>query len=550
MADVFLSYAREDLPFVQRLTAALQARNRQVWVDLEEIIPSARWMEEIRTSIIEADAVVFVITPDSVVSEVCRIELDYATAASKRLVPILARETTVEDVPPSLVELNWLPFLDSTDFEAGVDRLVEVLDIDIDRVHLHTRLLTQARAWETRARDRSLLLRGDELKEAETWMANQTGHKPAATPAQAQLILASRLAATRRQRGFAFTGVAVAVVMAVLATIAFIQWQTAVHQRQIAEDQTEVATVRGLVAQAEARRGSDPRQALQLGIAAYRIRPTVETGTSLYTTLTSTPLTATLTDRTSVLYGVASSPDGHTLATASNDNTAGLWDVTDRTHPARTATLTGHTSTVSGVAFSPDGHTLATASNDNTDDTVGLWDVTDRTHPARTATLTGHTLSVVAVAFSPDGHTLATGSWDKTAGLWDVTDRTHPARTATLTGHTDVVSGVAFSPDGHTLATASWDKTAGLWDVTDRTQPARTATLTGHTSTMYAVAFSPDGQTLATASYDNTAALWDLREILKLPGHLISWSCAAAGRGLSEEQWNTSAPGIPYRPTC
>jgi hypothetical protein len=148
MADVFLSYAREDLPFVQRLTAALQARNRQVWVDLEEIIPSARWMEEIRTSIIEADAVVFVITPDSVVSEVCRIELDYATAASKRLVPILARETTVEDVPPSLVELNWLPFLDSTDFEAGVDRLVEVLDIDIDRVHLHTRLLTQARAWK------------------------------------------------------------------------------------------------------------------------------------------------------------------------------------------------------------------------------------------------------------------------------------------------------------------------------------------------------------------------------------------------------------------
>ncbi|MGH3721797.1 MAG: toll/interleukin-1 receptor domain-containing protein [Pseudonocardiaceae bacterium] len=51
VADVFLSYAREDLPFVRRLTAALRARNREVWVDLEGIIPSARWMEEIRTAI-------------------------------------------------------------------------------------------------------------------------------------------------------------------------------------------------------------------------------------------------------------------------------------------------------------------------------------------------------------------------------------------------------------------------------------------------------------------------------------------------------------------
>jgi hypothetical protein len=109
VADVFLSYAREDLPFVRRLTAALRARNRQVWVDLEDIIPSARWMEEIRTGITEADAVAFVITPDSVVSEVCRTELDYATEVSKRLIPILARQTPLGSVPSALAELNWLP---------------------------------------------------------------------------------------------------------------------------------------------------------------------------------------------------------------------------------------------------------------------------------------------------------------------------------------------------------------------------------------------------------------------------------------------------------
>jgi len=72
------------------------------------------------------------------------------------------------------------------------------------------------------------------------------------------------------------------------------------------------------------------------------------------------------------------------------------------------------------VAFAPDGHTLATASWDNT---VLLWDVTDPARPRRLGDpLTGHTDAVFAVAFAPDGHTLATASSDKTVLLWDLKD--------------------------------------------------------------------------------------------------------------------------------
>ncbi|MCA1682067.1 MAG: hypothetical protein LC700_02825, partial [Actinobacteria bacterium] len=388
----------------------------------------------------------------------------------------------------------------------------------------------------------------------------------------------------QRRRHQLITAVATALVIAITII--------AVYQRQIAQDRTALATARGLMVQAEARRGSDLRLALQLGLAAHKIRPTVETGSSLYTTLISTPLTATLTGHTGLVTEVAFSPDGHTLVTAGFDGTPGLWDITDPTRPARTATLTDHTGWVSSVAFSPNGYTLATANDDNTaglwdltdptrpartatltghtdgvnsvafspdghtlatagaDGTAGLWDLTDPTRPARSATLTGHTGPVVSVAFSPDGHTLATASTDNTAGLWDITDPTRPARTATLTGHTDTVDSVAFSPDGHTLATAGADNTARLWNITDPTRPARTATLTGPTSPVSSVAFSPDGHTLATAGFDGTAGLWDLRGILELSGQLVKRSCAAAGGGLDQEQWNSFAPGIPYQPTC
>ena len=200
------------------------------------------------------------------------------------------------------------------------------------------------------------------------------------------------------------------------------------------------------------------------------------------------------------VYGVAFSPDGGTLASASRDSTVILWDAKTRTR--RGEPLAGHTTAVRGVAFSPDGGTLASASDDKT---VILWDAKTRTR--RGEPLAGHTAAVYGVAFSPDGGTLASASHDSTVILWDAKTRTRLG--APLAGHTNGVTSVAFSPDGGTLASASQDRTVILWDAKTRTPLG--APLAGHTNAVTSVAFSPDGGTLASASYDKTVILWDVK---------------------------------------
>src|SRR5215468_6423914 len=221
--EVFISYSRKDKEFVRRLDAELKRRDREAWVDWEGIPPGDTWEKTIYGAIESTHTFIFVLTPDSIGSEVCGKEIAHAAANNKRLVPIVYRDVVADIVPKSLGELNWIFFRESDDFNEATDTLVRALDTDLKWVRAHTRLLTRAIEWEANGRNNSFVLRGDDLRSAERWLAEAGAQKDRQpTTLQTEYIIASRKAAARRQRitlGAVTLGAVVAIVLAILALI-------------------------------------------------------------------------------------------------------------------------------------------------------------------------------------------------------------------------------------------------------------------------------------------------------------------------------------------
>jgi WD40 repeat protein len=208
----------------------------------------------------------------------------------------------------------------------------------------------------------------------------------------------------------------------------------------------------------------------------------------------------------------------------------------------------GHTSNVRGLAFTPGGGQLVSASQDKT---VRVWDVdTGKTvRIIRGETAPGSWGTIYAMALSPDGRWLAVGGFLRdesdaaVAAAVRLYDFASGRLEALLKGHDNVVWALAFSGDSTRLISGSFDKTAIVWDLATRRQMLR---LSGHAGQIKAVAFAHDGERVVTGSDDETLRLSaaDGRPIAEMTEHKRLSERAAAEREASprNKEKNKYAP--------
>src|SRR5262245_62033146 len=124
MADVFISYAREDRPFAARLAHVLEAGGRSVWWD-REILPGKDFAELISSELAQAKAVVVVWSAVSSRSGWVR---DEAHEGLERgvLVPVLSGVTE----PP--IGYRSIHAVDLTGWEGGEHPGLTDLELAVD----------------------------------------------------------------------------------------------------------------------------------------------------------------------------------------------------------------------------------------------------------------------------------------------------------------------------------------------------------------------------------------------------------------------------------
>jgi WD40 repeat protein len=285
------------------------------------------------------------------------------------------------------------------------------------------------------------------------------------------------------------------------------------------------------------------------------------------------------------------SPDGRRLAVAGNDQVAYVWNL-DNLGAAPIA-LTGHDEPVTDLAFSGDSRIIMTSSADGTAQLYNLA----ASNPGRPSSFLNPRAPLTATALSPNGQRAVTAGQDGALHVWTVSNAGFTsgpqvlntggvaalaidpgnrwivaggqdgtvrlwrlgASTAqfTLAGHTGAITALAFSADGGRLVTSSADGTARVWDLNAGNPSVGPRVLRAHEGRVDAAALSANGQRLVTGGDDTSARDWDLAApppsadtLPQDPQSLAGLACAAAGRDLTQEEWDQYFEGKPYEPTC
>jgi WD40 repeat protein len=276
----------------------------------------------------------------------------------------------------------------------------------------------------------------------------------------------------RRRRG-------IIAVLSALTLAAGVAAGAAWHYALNADQQHDIALSRQLANDSLSLDATDPVEARQLAVAAWRVSPTTQASNALVTLVTEQErngeLPAVGNEITTRIYtpsgvdGVAFSPDGWLLASVNAYGYIRVWNLTTGSLVTApwTTTLFSPSLTAGNpwqLAISPDDRSLVTADPDGN---VQLWQVADG-RLIRTLAKTQRFGPPSMVAFSADGAQLAIKVasqillWDQFTGVLTK----HSLDRFATGGSQGTITGLTYTTQGDLLISVESGEHLRVWDMT------------------------------------------------------------------------------------
>ena len=536
MAKLFVSYSRKDSVAARNLIESFRSIEQDVWVDWESIPPAVDWLEQIFRGIEESDAFIFLVSPDSVASEVCNVEISRAAQNNKRIIPIVLRDVDPKLTHENIRKLNWTFLRESDNFEEGLAKVKTAIELDLDWLEEHRRLQVRSLEWH-RKKDVSLLLRGRDLRNARHMVATATAKDPYPTELQNTFIQHSLRSERNRRIAWVATGIAV-LIMAILSYTALIQknqadanaikanenrvtaernatralnnerearraQQSAEDARKTAEDEREKALVQERIASSQ--RSAARAQIYQsrtgelytstlLAIDSWQKSPSDEAQEILRRNISLLPLPIVQVSQDGNITALELSPDGNTFLAASEGGKACVRNLKDGTEVFCATSSTS----MNDAIFARDGASIVTGDESGIVKVLNAEDGTVEREFAPGS-------AVRDLDIGPDGKVLSIARANGLITIVDILNTKSIGYNLTLSSTLTVAD---FSPNGQWMAAGSNAGTVTVWNLGNR----KIYSSGRHKGEVLTIQFSPNSRFLISGGADNYAVGFDTQK--------------------------------------
>ena len=541
-AKLFVSYSRKDSDRAKILIERFEGMGYDVWVDWDDIKPATNWMEEVELGIEGADAFIFFISPDSITSEVCGLEVNHAAKYNKRIIPVVLYEVPAKATSTIIRELNWIFMREKDDLEKAFLRFKDAVELDFAWLAEHNSLMKKTLEWH-HGKTTSLLLYGFELHRVRRVVHDAKNKEPKLIKLQERFLLES---VKNERRRYIFWSV-VSIVIAVLAGLTYFAVQQknlavdnaiiasqnaeianknadvalqnerearrsqliAEEQRVLAEQQKEIAVNQALIAKAQ--RSAARAQIYQsqpgelytstlLGLASYETYPSDESNEILRKNISLLPIPVAQMHHEGRINSLEFNKSGDLFVTGGADGKACVWRASD----GEMLFCATSPKSVNDAVFSPNGKYLVTG-----DDSGRVQIILVEDGSILQTFEAGAVINDIAVSSKNDQIAVARKDGRVTLLELQTAKRKYDLQAF---GSLKLVS---FSPNDTYVAAGSSSGSVTLWDL----ETGKAVSSGRHKGEVLALAFSPNSRYLITGGQDGyvvAARVFDGQEAYRL----------------------------------